>query len=189
MPKRKIRDIEEDEFIGIIEGTVTRVIQPLRKDMDIIKSDVSELKSDVAVLKSDVAVLKSDVAVLKADMREVKGDIRDIKERLTNLERLNVSFYHYLRTITQSLAKWLDKGEPERRELAASLMGILKEMESISYPPDAVAIQSIKKGLINFFDSFGELKQQGLLNTEELLPVLEELDDHLKQAIELLKTS
>ena len=49
------------------------------KKLEPIKEDINTLKSDVVSMKDDINTLKSDVATMKEDIEVIKGDIEIIK--------------------------------------------------------------------------------------------------------------
>ena len=85
--REDIQGLKDDiqEFKIDVQGLKTDV-RELKGDVELLKGDVQELKGDVALLKGDVQELKGDVALLKGDVQELKGDVQELKERVRKIE-------------------------------------------------------------------------------------------------------
>ena len=112
-------------------------IQELKSDVAILKSDVSELKSEVTTLKSDVAELKSEVATLKSDVSELKSDVAtlksdvsDLKQRMSCVETtLENETNHYIKIIAEGhldLTRKLNTALKVEEEKEIALLRITK---------------------------------------------------------------
>ncbi len=85
--REDIQGLKDDiqEFKIDVQGLKTDV-RELKGDVELLKGDVQELKGDVALLKGDVQELKGDVALLKGDVQELKGDVQELKGDVQELK-------------------------------------------------------------------------------------------------------
>ena len=70
------------EMIGEI---VTRVMEPMRRDIAEVREDMSEVKQDIAVMKEDIAELQKDMTEVKQDIAVMKEDIAELQKEVSEL--------------------------------------------------------------------------------------------------------
>jgi len=72
--------MDENKFKAIVEGVVNMAIDPIKKDLSIVKKDLNGVKEDLGVVKKDLNGVKEDLGVVKKDLNGVRNDIAGIKE-------------------------------------------------------------------------------------------------------------
>ena len=78
--------MDEKKFLQALSDMMDVKLQPLKNDVQELKSEVKTLKDDVQELKSEVKTLKSEVQTLKDDVQTLKDDVQELKSEVQTLE-------------------------------------------------------------------------------------------------------
>ncbi len=65
---------------------MSNMLEPIREDIQDIKTDVKILKADMVEVKSDIRNLKADMVEVKDRLCNVETDMVEVKGRLCNVE-------------------------------------------------------------------------------------------------------
>ena len=62
--------MDENKFKAIVEGVVNMAIDPIKKDLSIVKKDLNGVKEDLGVVKKDLNGVRNDIAGIKETQKD-----------------------------------------------------------------------------------------------------------------------
>ncbi len=74
------------ELSNMLDAKLESALQPIKDDIQMLKTEVQSIKADVQTLKTEVQTLKADVQTLKTEIQTLKTEVQTLKADVQSLK-------------------------------------------------------------------------------------------------------
>ena len=87
------------ELSNMLDAKLESALQPIKDDIQMLKTEVQSIKADVQTLKTEVQTLKADVQTLKTEVQTLKAEVQTLKTEVQTLKEDVQTQKHEIQTL------------------------------------------------------------------------------------------